>query len=136
MKVSGTSHSSYVLMDLREAKSRWVKSIQSHSFAEKYQRLLSGEAVIYKGQLILYLNDNFVICCRGRLNESDLQKIRSCFQLSTVLQSFWYSLSTVRYIVVALQLHCGIYWIVKGCGLVRKIIRRCVTMMENWFCLL
>jgi len=71
-KATEINHRDNIVMDLREAESRWVKSIQRTSFAEECQGLLSGESVIYKGQLILYLNDDFVICCRGRLNQSDL----------------------------------------------------------------
>ena len=71
VKTSGSSHHNTDVMDLREAESQWVKSIQKHSFAEEYRRLLSGESVIYTGQLILYLNEDFVICCRGRLNQRE-----------------------------------------------------------------
>ena len=71
-KANEVNHRDTIVMDLREAESRWVKSIQRNSFTEEYRKLLSGESVIHKGQLILYLNDDFVICCRGRLNQSDL----------------------------------------------------------------
>ena len=49
-----------------------VKSIQKNTFTEEYRRLLARETVIYKGQLILILNNDHTICCRGCLNQSDL----------------------------------------------------------------
>ena len=52
-KATEVNHRDTIVMDLREAQSRWVKSIQRSSFAEEYQRLLSAESVIYKGQLTL-----------------------------------------------------------------------------------
>ena len=58
--------------ELREAEDQWVKSIQRNTSKEEYQRLLSGGTVIYKGQLILFLNDDHFIHCKGYLNQSDL----------------------------------------------------------------
>ena len=40
--------------ELKEAKDRWVKSIQRDTITEEYHRLLSGETVIYKGQFIYF----------------------------------------------------------------------------------
>ena len=83
-KATEVNHRDTIVMDLREAESRWVKSIQRSSFAEEYQKLLSGESVIHKGQLILYLNDDFVICCIGHLNQSDLpSNMKNPIQLPT-----------------------------------------------------
>ena len=121
-------------MDLREAESRWVKSIQRSSFAEEYRRLLSGESVIYKGQLILYLNDDFVICCRGRLNQSDLPSNTKNPILLPTKHGFTELLVQSKHFAVH---HDGTpttlaavrenYWIVKGRSLVRKVIRRCTV---------
>ena len=58
--------------EVKEADVLWVKSIQRTTFTKEYQRLLSGETVNYKGQLILFLNADHIICCRGRLNQADL----------------------------------------------------------------
>ena len=78
-------------MYLREAESRLMKSIQRNSFTEEYRRPLSGESVIYKVQLILFLNDDFVICCRGHflllwyqiyLQNRSLQNRRLVIQVS------------------------------------------------------
>ena len=89
--------------------------------------------MIYKGQLILYLNDKFVICCRGRLNESDLPPSTKNPILLPTKHDFTELLVQFKHC----EVHHGgtpatlaavreIYWIVKGRGLVRKIIRRCV----------
>ena len=60
--------------ELKEAEDQWVRSIQKNVFTEQYRELLAGGTVIYKGQLILFLNDDHFICCKGRLNQSDLMK--------------------------------------------------------------
>ena len=108
-----------------------MKSIQRHSFAEEYQRLLSGESVIYKGQLILYLNEDFVICCRGRLNQSDLPSTMKNPILLPTKHGFTELVVRSKHFAVH---HDGTpatlaavrekYWIIKGHSLVRKIIRR------------
>ena len=73
----------------KEAEDSWVKSIQRNTFTEEYQ---AGDTVHYKGQLILFSNDEQIICCKGRLNQSDLStsmKNRFCFPLSIDSQSYW-----------------------------------------------
>ena len=107
-RASKDNYSDTLVMDLREVECRWVKSIQRKSFAEEYRTLLSGESVIYKGQLILYLNDDFIICCRGRLNQSDLPSTANnpiLLPTKHGLQSFWSSLNILRYIMMGHQQH-------------------------------
>ena len=133
-KATEINHRDNIVMDLREAESRWVKSIQRTSFAEECQGLLSGESVIYKGQLILYLNDDFVICCRGLLNQSDLPSNMKNPILLPTKHGFTELLVRSKHFAVH---HDGTpatlatvrenYWIVKGCSLVRKVIRRCTV---------
>ena len=136
-KATEVNHRDTIVMDLREAESRWVKSIQRSSFAEEYRRLLSGESVIYKGQLILYLNDDFVICCRGRLNQSDLPSNTKNPILLPTKHGFTELLVRSKHFAVH---HDGTpatlaavrenYWIVKGRSLVRKVIRRCTVCRQ------
>ena len=128
------NHCDTTVMDLREAESRWVKSIQRSSFAKEYRRLLSGESVIYKGQLILYLNHDFVICCRGHLNQSDLPSNMKNPILLPTKHGFTELLVRSKHFAVH---HDGTpatlaavrenYWIVKGRSLVRKVIHRCTV---------
>ena len=77
--------------ELKEAEDQWVGSIQKNVFTEQYRELLAGGTVIYKGQLILILNDDHFICCKGRLNQSDLptsMKNPFCSQPSIDLLNF------------------------------------------------
>ena len=132
VKTNRISHHNTDVMDLREAESRWVKSIQRHSFAEEYRRLLAGESVIYKGQLILYVNEDFVICCRGHLNQSDLPSTMKNPILLPTKHGFTELLVRFKHFAVhhdgtpatlaAVREKC---WIIKGRSLVRKIIHRC-----------
>ena len=111
-----------------------MKSIQRSNFAKEYQKLLSGESAIYRGQLILYLNDDFVICCRGHLNQSDLLSNMKNPILLPTKHGFTELLVRFKHFAVH---HDGTpatlaavrenYWIVKGRSLVRKVIRRCTV---------
>ena len=119
--------------ELKEAEDQWVKSVQRSTFTEEYQRLLSGDSnVIYKGQLILFLNKDHIICCRGRLNQSDLPTNLKNPILLPTKHRFTELLVKERHYVVH---HNGTpetlaavrerYWIVKGRVVVKKVIRQC-----------
>jgi len=121
-------------MYFRETESRWVKSIQRHSFAEEFQRLLSGESVSHKGQLILYLYDDFVTCCWGHLNQADLpSSIRNPILLPNK-HSFTELLVQSKHFAVHHATLAAVrenYWIVKGHSLVRKIICRYTVCRQH-----
>lgn len=59
-------------VDLRRAEEAWVRSIQLNSFPNEYGKLVSENNLVYKSQLILFLAEDKLICCRGRLNEAKL----------------------------------------------------------------
>ena len=132
-KTSRGSGSGITVAELREAEDRWVKSIQRCTFADEYRRLLSGGTVIYKGQLILFLNDEHVICCKGRLNQSDLPLSMKNPVLLPTKHRFTELLVQEKHAAVH---HDGTpemlaavreqYWIVKGRSVARKVIRRCI----------
>ena len=118
--------------ELKEAEDRWVKSIQRNMFQEEYRKLLSGSTVIYKGQLILFLNNDHFICCKGCLNQSDLPTSMKNPLLIPTKHRFTELLVKERHNAVH---HNGTpetlaavrerYWIVKGRVMVKRVIRRC-----------
>ena len=123
-----------IAAELKEAEDRWMKLIQKNTFTEEYQRLLSGETVIYKQQLIIFLNDDHIICCRGHLNQADLPSSMKNPVLLPTKHRFTELLVMERHHAVH---HNGTpetlaavrekYWIVKGRVVVKKVIRRCFT---------
>ena len=58
--------------DLRRAEDVWVTSIQMKSFPDEYSKLVSREVVVYRSQLVLFLSEEGLIHCKGRLNEINL----------------------------------------------------------------
>ena len=120
--------------ELKEAECLWVQSIQRSTFTEEYRWLLAGDTVVYKSQLILMLNDQHLICCKGRLNQSDLPDDTKNPILLPTKHRFTELLIMERHNSVH---HNGIpetlaavrdrYWIVKGRVMVKKIIRRCIV---------
>ena len=92
----------------------------------------------HKRQLILYLYDDFVICCWDHLNQADLpSSIRNPILLPNK-HSFTELLVQPKHFAVH---HGGTpatlaavrenYWIVKGRSLVRKIIRRYTVCRQH-----
>jgi len=49
--------------DLRRAEDIWVKPIQLSSFPDEHSKLVSGEVVVYRSQLVLFLSEEGLICC-------------------------------------------------------------------------
>ena len=107
--------------ELKEAE-WWVRSIQRNTFAREYWELFSEGTVIYKGQLILFLNNDHFICCKVRLNQSDLptsMKTQFCSQQNIDLQRFWLRRDTMPYIIMVHQRLWQLWG--KGIGLLRVV---------------
>ena len=119
--------------ELKEAEDLWVKSIQRNAFMEEHQRLLNGDTVHYKGQLVLFLNDEHKICCKSRLNQSELPSSMTNPVLLPTKHRFTELLVMDRHNAVH---HNGTpetlaavrerYWIIKGRVVVKKVIRQCI----------
>ena len=94
--------------------------------------------MIYKGQLILYLTDNFIICCKEHLNQSDLPSsiknpiflpTKHCF-IEHLVQSKHVALHHDG-TLAALAAVKENYWIIKDQELVRKVTHKCVVCTRN-----
>ena len=57
---------------MKKAETVWIKHIQA-CFEEEYNSLILGKegTVVYKDQL-LFINDDKLICCKGRLEYADV----------------------------------------------------------------
>ena len=103
-------------------------------FVEEYNALVLGkkDTVVYKHQL-LFINEDKLICCKGRLEYAD---VSVCAKNPVLLPNK----HRFTELVVA-EKHCqvhhngvtetlsairGHYWIIRGRELVKKVIRRCV----------
>ena len=116
-----------------EVEDRWVKSIQRNTFTEEYRRLLAGDTIHYKGQMILLLNDDHNICCKGYLNQSDLPLSMKNPVLLPTKHRFMELLVMERHNAVhyngtpdTLEAVREQYWIVKGHVVVKKVTQKCV----------
>ena len=120
--------------DLKKAEIAWIKHIQMQCFVEEYNALVLGKkgTVVYKHQL-LFINEDKLICCKGRLEYAD---VSVCAKNPVLLPNK----HRFTELVVA-EKHCQVhhngvtetlsairehYWIIRGRELVKKVIRRCV----------
>ena len=122
--------------EMNNAELVWIKSVQLCSFGREIQYLISptSPCPILVNQFGLFLDDQQVLRCKGRLNNSSL-----------CLQSKNPAILPHRHRIVELLVlwahqnikHSGVsdtltylrekYWILKGQQVVRKIIKSCVV---------
>ena len=58
---------------MKKAETVWIKHTQRQCFEEEYNSLILSKegTVVYKHQL-LFINDDKLICCKGRLEYADV----------------------------------------------------------------
>ena len=120
-------------VDLKRAEGAWVRSIQVDSFPNEYGKLVSENNLVYKSQLILFLDEDKLIRCRGRLNEDKLPLEMKNPLLLPTRHPFTDLVINERHQRVH---HNGVqetlasireeFWILKGCEAVQKVLRKCV----------
>ena len=132
----GRSMCKLEVKELREAEVLWIKDIQRQCFADEYRKLHWGKmhTVIYKVHLNLFLNDDKLICCKGRLEHADLLVSLKNPVVFPTKHHFTELLIQEKHQSV---LHNGIqetlsairegYWIVRGREAVKKAVRRCIV---------
>ena len=123
-------------LEMNDAEQVWIKSVQLCSFGQEIQYLMSptSSCPILVNQFGLFLDDQQVLHCKSRLNNSSLH-----------LQSKNPAILPRRHRIVELLVlwaqqnikHGGVsdtlvyirekYWILKGRQVVRKIVRSCVV---------
>lgn len=121
--------------DLRKAEESWVRDIQRQCFVDEYHDLMMSKTgtMVYKSQLILFLNDAKLISCKGRLDNAN---VPACSKNPVLLPSKHHYTELLIKEKHQLVKHNGIqetlgaireeYWIVRGREAVKKVIRKCV----------
>ena len=139
LKSKTTSKSeTFNAVNLKRAEEAWVRSIQLNSFPNEYGKLISENNVVYKSQLILFLTENKLIRCRGRLNEAKLPAHMKNPLLLPTRHPFTDLIINERHQRVH---HNGVqqtlasireeFWILKGREAVRKVLRKCVICKRH-----
>ena len=119
--------------EIHEAEALWIRRIQSSVFSEEIRCIRSGHCNKRVKQLGLFLDEEEIIQCEGRISESSVPDsakqpillppkhpfaemiVRDCHQI-------------VHHDGIRETLNCtrGNYWILRGQETVKKIVRKCV----------
>lgn len=135
----GTDEMSQTLleaMDLEKAELVWIQSVQGEAFPEEISFLKQSimKKTLYVRQFGLYLDEENLIRCKGRINNSALpQESKNPIFLPS-------KNDFVRLLIEHIHIknmHSGVrdtlislrerYWILRGRQAVRSAVRRCVT---------
>ena len=143
LKVSSVQYSNLELeaAELERAEMLWVRSIQIEAFHREIQYLegkLSHCKPVYVDQFGLYLDDQYVLKCKGRVSNSTLATTEKHPVLLPTKHPFVKLL--VREVHSRVK-HGGVnttlvatrekYWILKGRQLIKGILRRCVVCKKT-----
>ena len=122
--------------EMNNAELLWIKAVQYCSFGREIHYLVSltSPRPILVNQFGLFLDEQQVLCCQGRLNNSSLclqsknPALLPCHHQVVKLIVTW-ACQKVKHSGVAdtLTYLRERFWILKGRQLVRKIIRACVV---------
>ena len=127
--------------ELSIAMTLWIKAVQGQAFSREIQQLSRKDTKLSLPlirQLRLYLDDNAVLRCRGRLESAPLDD-QSKFPV--LLPKNEHFTSLVALAAPAQVLHSGVretlaqlrekYWIPRGRQFVRSLVRKCVTCRKT-----
>ena len=119
----------------------WIKAIQCQAFSREIQQLSKKDSKLSLPlvcQLRLYLDDNAVLRCRGRLESATLDD-QSKFPVQLPRNKHFTMLAALA--AHAQVLHSGIreilaqlrqkYWVPRGRQLVRSLVCKCVTSLKT-----
>ena len=119
--------------DLNFAEVTWIRDVQAHSFATERQNLLHGyERDKHVKQFNLYLDEDKIIRCKGRINNADTTEGSKNPVLLPSRHRYTEPLIKERHDHVH---HNGVretlnairetHWVLKGREAVKKVIRKC-----------
>ena len=121
---------------MNQSELLWIKSVQQSIFAREIQYLCScvGQCPLLVKQFGLFLDDQEVLRCKGRLNNSSLcmlsknPAILPCDGYFVELLVLW-AHQNVKHSGVAdtLTFLRELYWILKGCQVVRRVVKSCTV---------
>ena len=129
-------HTQSLVEEIKSAERHWIKGIQHESFqAEiRYLKLDRAPKPLRVDQFGLFFDENQIVRCQGRLNNSSLQ----LGVKNTILLPYDHYYTELLISDVHKRLHHGgindtlttirkEYWILKGRQAVIQVIRHCVT---------
>ncbi len=119
--------------ELIEAEKSWIQSIQSTEFAKELECIRTGRTNLRVQQLGLFLDDDKIIRCEGRIDHATVpnstkQPIllppRHGFTKLIIRESH----EIVHHDGIRETLNCvrGKYWVLRGRECVKGVVRRCV----------
>ena len=127
--------------ELSIAMTLWIKAVQGQAFSREIQQLSRKNTKLSLPlicQLRLYLDDNTVLCCRGRLESPTLNDQSKFPVLLHRNEHFTKLVALVAHIQV---LHSGVretlaqlrqkYWVPHRRQFVRSLVRKCVTCRKT-----
>jgi len=122
---------------ISRAEQRWTKAVQRQCFPREWQELTRGTKEVRLKQIILYLDDQGVIRCKGRLGESSLPEgannpilFPAKHRYTTLLISEYHKVVHHNGIRETLNALRQTYWIIRGRQAVKQVIRRCVLCLR------
>ena len=120
--------------EILEAEKLWIRSIQSSAFQEEITLLLNGGTNQMIKQLGLFIEEDNIIRCEGRLHHSSVPEAAKQPVLLPAKHRLTELIIQERHNIVH---HNGIretlssvrqkYWIPRGRESVKRVLRRCVT---------
>ena len=125
------------VQDLQSAEELWIKSIQRQAFPKEYQNLVHNKREVFFKQLNLFLDENGIFRCKGRLGKVNVSFYANDPILLT--PKHWFSTLLIRDhhhrvhhngIRDKLNSIQGRYWIIKGREAVKRVIRKCVICLK------
>ena len=120
--------------EVHEAEVLWIRRIQSSVFSEEMRCIRSGRFNVRVKQLGLFLDDDEIIRCEGRISESHVPDSAKQPILLPPKHQFTEMVvrdchNIVHHDGIRETLNCirGTYWILRGRETVKKIVRKCVS---------
>ena len=126
--------------EIQNAKELWDRFVQAETFPEELKGLRQGRVsnTGLEGQLGLYLNDQDIICCKGRLGNAEISLFAAYPKLLPKNHAYTNLVVLHKHKMI---LHQGVkhtltnirqeYWIPCGRQLVKKLLNRCV-ICKKW----
>ena len=120
--------------EIRRAETCWIKSIQAQTYEHEIQQIQLGGTTPLVEQLKLFINEDKIVCCEGRIHHSTIIETAKRPILLPTKHHFTNLVIRERHESVH---HNGIreilnsirerFWIPRGRETVKQIVRRCVV---------
>ena len=128
-------------LELRQAEELWIQAVQKNSFEEELKFLSSNKfstPPTYVAQFGLYVDEQSLIRCAGRIKNAHLPNSSKC---PVLLPKNHHFTNLVIQEVHHRMKHVGInqtlsslreqFWVIRGREVVKKNVRRCVVCKRN-----